>query len=279
VDVNNTVYVSASTSKLILVWRKGSNYSTNSISTNLAEPRSIFVTNNGEVYVGYTGNNRVDKCSVKNQSCDILMYAQGSCDGLFVDINNTIYCSISNHHQVVKTSLDRDLNIAVIVAGNGNAGLASNMLQYPNGIFVNINFNLYVADTLNHRIQLFEPEKLVGKTMAGNGAPETIELNLPMGIVLDADGYLFIVDQGNHRIIGSGPGGFRCIVGCFGGGSASSQLTHPMTMSFDSYGNLFVTDWVNSRVQKFLLATNSCSKYQIFYPKKFLNGSKISAFS
>jgi DNA-binding beta-propeller fold protein YncE len=258
---------------------EGSNYLTNRISTNLPEPRSIFVTNNGEVYVAYRGSNRVDKCSVKNQSCDILTYAQASCDGLFVDINNTIYCSILSLNQVFKTSVGHNLNISDIVAGNGTAGSASNMLNEPHGIFVDINFNLYVADTLNHRIQLFKPEHLVGITVAGGKATETIELNRPMGIVLDADGYLFIVDEGNHRIVGSGPGGFRCLVGCFGSGSASSQLTHPITMSFDSYGNFFVTDFFNARVQKFLLATNSCSKYQIFYPKKSLNGSKISAFS
>ena len=76
---------------------------------------------------------------------------------------------------------------------------------------------------------------------------------------MDADGYLFIVDSSNHRIVGSGPGGFRCVVGCSGSsGPGSYQLNGPQTMSFDSDGNIFVADSGNGRLQKFLLAQNSC---------------------
>ena len=61
------------------------------------------------------------------------------------------------------------------------------------------------------------------------------------------------------RIVGSGPTGFRCVAGCSGTfGSASDKLYYPWTMAFDSHGNIFVVDSWNGRVQKFLLATNSC---------------------
>jgi hypothetical protein len=137
-----------------------------------------------------------------------------------------------------------------------------NMLYYPQGIFVDINFNLFVADCYNHRIQNFQSGQSNGITIAGNGAPQTITLNYPTSVVLDANGYLFIVDCNNNRIVASGSTGFRCVVGCSGAsGSASDQLSHPQTMAFDSYGNIFVTDYLNNRTQKFLLATNSCSKY------------------
>ena len=93
-------------------------------------------------------------------------------------------------------------------------------------------------------------------TAAGNGTPSTIILNLPTGVALDGDEYLFIVDSGGNRIVGSGPNGFRCIVGCL----VSNQLNGPQSLAFDSYGDIYVTDQYNSRVQKFSLATNSCSK-------------------
>jgi sugar lactone lactonase YvrE len=136
------------------------------------------------------------------------------------------------------------------------------MLYNPQGIYVDINFNLYVADSRNNRIQLFQSGQLNATTIAGNGAPETIMLNNPTDVVLDADGYIFIVDSKNYRIVGSGPNGFRCIVGCSGAsGSLSNQLNSPQAMAFDSYGNIFVTDYNNNRIQKFLLATNSCGTY------------------
>ena len=96
---------------------------------------------------------------------------------------------------------------------------------------------------------------------AGNGAPIFISLDNPCGVVLDGQGYLFIVDRGNNRIVGSGPGGFRCIVGCTGtNGCASNQLLAPRRMSFDSVGSIFVVDGGNQRIQKFVLARNTCGE-------------------
>jgi hypothetical protein len=137
------------------------------------------------------------------------------------------------------------------------------MLNTPYGIFVDTNFDLYVADYGNNRIQLFQSGQLSGITLAGaTSLTTTITLNNPTGIVLDADKYLFIADNGNSRIIGSGPNGFRCLFGCFGSwGSASNQLYWPCSLSFDSYGNMFVTDLANSRLQKFILLNNTYGKY------------------
>jgi DNA-binding beta-propeller fold protein YncE len=163
-------------------------------------------------------------------------------------------------HQVVTKSLDDSSNTLKITAGTGCAGSTSTMLYNPCGIYVDINFNLYVADWSNNRIQLFQSGQLNATTVAGTSG--TILLYAPSSVVLDADDYLFIVDCGNSRIIGSGPAGFRCVAGCSGAsGSASNQLYFPYTMAFDSDGNIFVTDGLNSRIQKFVLNNNVCGKY------------------
>ena len=190
----------------------------------------------------------------------LTMYTCGKCFDIFVDISNTLYCSMDSIHQIVTKSLNTVSNALTIIAGTGTAGNTSYMFQYPNGIFVNINFDLYVADWRNNRVQLFRSGELNATTVAGNGAPGTIALNGPIGIVLDADNYLFVADASNNRIVASGPNGFRCLVGCSGGGTASDQLNHPTALSFDSYGNIFVTDCGNSRIQKLNLSTDLCVK-------------------
>ena len=182
------------------------------------------------------------------------------CAGIFVDLNNNLYCSNPDLDQVLSWSLDDPSNRIQIVAGTGCAGSAPNMLAYPYGIFVTISLDLYVADSGNDRIQFFRRGETNAATVAGNGLSGTIfPLRRPTGIVLDADGYLFIVDSENNRIVGSGPSGFRCVVGCTGSnGSALNQLYHPQAMSFDVDGNLFVADTENHRIQKFLLSNNTC---------------------
>jgi hypothetical protein len=225
----------------------------------------MFVTNNGDIYID-NGHykHRVDKWISNTNTFVTVMTVDSSCNGLFIDINDTLYCSLSFNHTVVKRWLNDVMMTSTIAAGTGIPGSASNELNGPMGIFVDTNFDLYVADANNNRIQLFPFGKSNGTTIAGNGSSDlTITLWLPCTIVLDSGKYLFIVDEGNHRVIGSGPNGFRCLVGCNGGGSQSNQLAYPVTLSFDSYGNMFISDQLNNRIQKFLLLTNSCGKCEI----------------
>lgn len=191
------------------------------------------------------------------------MYMDAGCYGLFIDINNTLYCSINSKSKVVTKRLSSASNILTIVAGTGCSGSTSNSLNQPHGIFVYINFDLYVADTGNNRIQLFPLGQLNGVTVAGDGSLKiTITLNYPTDVILDVDKYLFIADYGNNRIVGSGPNGFRCIVGCTGSsGSASNTLFNPISMAFDSYGNIYVVDFNNNRTQKFLRLNNTLGKH------------------
>jgi sugar lactone lactonase YvrE len=149
------------------------------------------------------------------------------------------------------------------VAGDGSAGSASNQLNNPYGIFVDLCFNLYIADYGGNRVQRVSLGQTNATTMAG-GAPQVmINLQTPTDVVLDGNGYLFIVDRGNNRIVGSGPGGFRCVAGCDQTkGDASNQLNWPQGMSFDNHGNIWVVDTDNRRIQKFTLNTSCTGRYR-----------------
>jgi hypothetical protein len=262
VNIDNTVYVADRSLNSILVWLQGNTNPTSTLSGGLANPFGIFASITGDIYIDNSySNGQVDKWSPNGTGNIVTMYVNGRCYGVFVDIYDNLYCALNNFHEVVKRSFNDNANTSTIVAGNGTNGSASNMLNQPRGIFVEINFNLYVADCFNHRVQLFQAGQFNGTTIAGSGATGTITLAYPTDVVLDADGYLFISDTNNNRIVGSSPDGFRCIVGCLGtSGLASNQLNTPWSISFDSYGNIFVADAYNSRIQKFLLAPNSCGK-------------------
>ena len=186
------------------------------------------------------------------------------CWDLFININNVLYCSLSERHQIIAKSLNNDANLLTIVGGTGSAGSTPNALNNPRGIFVNTNFDLYVADCGNDRIQLFPSGKLSATTIVGNGSLSiTITLNCPTSIILDGNNDLYIVDSGNHRIVGPDGNGFTCIIGCSGSsGSASYQLSDPWAISFDSSGNIFVSDQGNNRIQKFSWMTSSSGKYK-----------------
>ncbi len=266
INTNNTVYVANQDLGQIVVWDNESSTPTRIISGNLRNPFSLFVTTSGDIYVDSAKpTGQIDKWTLNSSSGIPTMYTCSKCYGLFVDINNILYCSMRVLHQVVTKSLNSVSNTLTIVAGNGTAGSTSYTLNEPSGIFVDINFDLYVADCGNNRIQLFPSGQLNGTAVPESGSSgATITLKCPTAIVLDRDNNLFILDSHNFRIVRPGPNGFQCLVGCSGSsGSAPNQLSYPNALSFDSYGNMFVTDYSNNRIQKFDLITNLCGKFDI----------------
>ncbi|UJR19624.1 hypothetical protein I4U23_022758 [Adineta vaga] len=261
VNINGTIHVTDRTSNRVQIWHNSSTNVTRTLTDDLVDPLGLIVSSNGDIFVdnGYI-NNQINKWTKNSTRSSIVTYfAGGRCYGLFIDENNTLYCSL-NIHKVIKISLKIRGNMTETVAGTGTVGNTPNTLNWPRGIFVDINFDLYVADGNNNRIQKFLYGQTNGITVVGSGSTTpTFTLNGPSAILLDTDGYLFLVDQNNHRIIGSNADGYKCLVGCSGlAGSTASQLKNPYSMSFDNYGNIYVTDKDNGRVQMFTLTKNSC---------------------
>jgi sugar lactone lactonase YvrE len=143
-------------------------------------------------------------------------------------------------HVVISLSLTVNSTNWTTVAGNYSFRRDTNQLFNPNVIFVNITFYLYVADTYNHRIQLFEIGEPNGTTIVGSEvAANSIALNNLTGIVLDADNNLYIADQ-YRRIVKCDPNGFQCVVVYPNPNSSTTgNLYYPQSLSFDSNGNIF----------------------------------------
>jgi len=261
-NINNTLYAADRQNSRIQMWLQGSVNPDKTISGGFSNPWGLFTRYSGDIYIDDgTSNGRVDKWSVNANSSVPFMTVPGECSCIFIDLIDNLYCSVTFSHQIVKKWLYDNANASVMIAGTGSAGSAAYQLNQPSGVFVDVNFNLYVGDCQNDRIQMFPLGESNAITIAGNGAPGTITLNCPNAVTFDANGYLFITDTFNNRIIGSGPYGFRCLFGCTTiAGSAPNQLDWPGGFSFDTYGNLYVVDQYNYRIQKFILASNSCSK-------------------
>jgi predicted membrane-bound mannosyltransferase/sugar lactone lactonase YvrE len=68
------------------------------------------------------------------------------------------------------------------------------MLNRPHGIAIGPDNLLYIADTNNHRIAVFDQE---GDFMQAIGAGR---LNEPWDVAVSADGYVYVADTWNHRV-------------------------------------------------------------------------------
>ncbi|CAF1457795.1 unnamed protein product, partial [Adineta ricciae] len=260
VDTNDTVYVVDQINSRTLIWFNNSINPTRTIYGDMSKPMCIFVTTSGDTYISdFKANNQTRRWSQNSNGSSLVMYTSSGCYGLFIDINNTLYCSLYNEHIIVKKWLGNNASTVTPIAGNRSNGSGLNQLNNPCGIFVTIDFDLYVADYINKRIQLFQSGQSSGITVAGSSSINvTVKLQGPNAVILDADNYLFITDGSAGRIIGSGPNGFRCIVGCSGSsGSNTNQLSGPWNLAFDSHGNLYANEWNSYRILKYTLLNNT----------------------
>ena len=268
VDVNNTLYLANWANDRVYIFNEGNQVpdKTLTLATGFDAPLAAFATYSGDIYVdnGWSFANILlwPKDTTANTTTKIIEITE-ECYDLFIDISNTIYCAATVWHQILRKWLP-DTRTGFNVAAGTVAGSGASQLNLPKGIFVDANFAIYVADSVNNRIQKFTTGQVDAITVAGTAAPGTIALTYPTDIMLDANGYMFIVDSGKDRIIAQGPYGFRCIFGCAGtAGSGTSQLNDPRSFSFDSYGNIYVANANDPSVKKIVLASNSCSMFSL----------------
>ena len=226
------------------------------MTINLTFSSGFFVTKTGDIYLDHGNHSQVSKRPINTEQSTTVMYVSRGCTSLFVTIDQTLYCAINNGHLVIKMPLGTNVIQLLAAAGTGCPGSTAYMLNQPSGIYIDVNMDLYVADTGNNRIQLFRSGQLDGTTVAGADS----SLSLPTSVVLDGNNSLFIVDSGNHRIVRSTPNGLECIIGC--SASLCSQpdaLCQPLNAIFSRNGDVYVTN--ANGIQKYTLATNSCGKF------------------
>ena len=86
----------------------------------------------------------------------------------------------------------------LILNPSGIAGTAEGQLSSPRNMEIGPDGLIYVADSANHRIQVFDPD---GQFVRGWGSFGTGsgQFNEPWGLAID-DQYLYVADTWNHRI-------------------------------------------------------------------------------
>ena len=76
---------------------------------------------------------------------------------------------------------------------------ANGTLSPPEGIAVDQEGNVYVADTANNRIQVFSSNGTFISKWGTFGVADGF-FNHPTGIAIDQEGKIFVIDNSNNRI-------------------------------------------------------------------------------
>jgi DNA-binding beta-propeller fold protein YncE len=192
---------------------------------------------------------------------------------------------------------DPDPIVDVITfAGSGDTGYAEGTgeeakFHWPEGVAVDVNGYVYVADTYNHRIRKITPEGVVS-TLAGSGlgyaegTGEEAKFNLPRGMAVDGAGNVYVADSGNHRIRMISPQG---VVSTFAGSGewghldgkrSVAKFNEPRGVAVDGAGNVYVADYNNHRIRKIISSTGEVSTFAGTGANSYLEGHRsVAQFS
>ncbi|CAF3596071.1 unnamed protein product, partial [Rotaria sp. Silwood2] len=87
--------------------------------------------------------------------------------GLALDSNNALYICDTLNHRIQKWLAGASNGSTVAGQANGVGGSSDTQLNYPTGIVVDSNGNIFVVDTKNHRVQMWREGASSGITVAG----------------------------------------------------------------------------------------------------------------
>jgi len=251
-------------------------------------PEGVAVDGSGNVYVADTHNDTIRKISSAGMVTTFAGTAgvEGSADGtgpaaqfqqpgaVAVDANGNVYVADTGNCTIRKIT---PAGVVTTLAGTARVeGSADGMgpaaqFAAPEGLAVDANGNVYVADTFNETIRKVTPAGMV-TTVAGtagfigsaDGTGSSALFDTPYGVAVDASGNLYVGDTENDTIRKITPGG---IVTTFAGSvgnvdavgvyaraadgiGAAAGFDYPSGLAVDGNGNIYVADKLNNEIRK-----------------------------
>ena len=255
-------------------------------SAALNNPFSVAVDGSGNILIGDSNNNRIREVSSSGIITTVAGNGSGSFSGdggpatsaalsnpmgVAVDASGNLFIADFFNDRIRKVSSSG--NITTVAGDNQPCSFPTDGLQAtsqplcePEGVAVDANGNLFIADTFTWKILKVSTNGILTTVagslaygLSGDGGPATSAvLNYPAGVAVDVSGNVFIADTTNERIRKVSAGGIISTIAGNenfgfsgdGGPATSASLNYPYGVALDGFGNLFIADENNNRIRK-----------------------------
>ncbi|HEY6446432.1 MAG TPA: SMP-30/gluconolactonase/LRE family protein [Acidobacteriaceae bacterium] len=178
-------------------------------------------------------------------------------NGLAIDTTNRfLYVCDTQQDQILVYDADTQKLLRRLGTGGKNHYLTSNGdFAAPQGVAVDKDGNVYVTDTLNDRVEIFDADgefiSTFGKAGDGPGA-----FARPKGIAVDGDGHIWVADEMQDRLqVFNKEGQLLTWIGT-GHGELPGQFKALVGVAIDKQNHVYTTEQYPGRVQEFRYVTD-----------------------
>jgi DNA-binding beta-propeller fold protein YncE len=218
------------------------------VHAGLAQPLGIAVDSQQRVYLGEGQNGRV---SIFDQGWKLL-YRLGQGDGEFLMPNHlAVPPGVGNGEVYVSDSRANAVKVyrgATLVTQFGSLGKGPGQFDFPAGICLSAEGEVFVVDQNNDRLQVFDRtgayrrEFRLGSTRPAGRA---------QAVASDTQRRLYVADayQGTVKVLDADTGALLASVGVFG--STPGRLNSPGGLARDPYNRLWVASANGGRIDRF----------------------------
>jgi DNA-binding beta-propeller fold protein YncE len=219
------------------------------LQVSLKTPVGVTVDAQDNIYVGDTGIGAIMQFGP--DFAFVRMFGRAgevsTPSGLAIDQTlNRLYAVDAQKHALVVL----DLATGQVVKRVGAKGAKHGDFGYPSGVTVGPDGRVYVTDTMNYRVQVFDRDLKFVRAFGSLGDTPG-KFRRPKGIAVDGDGIVYVVDSDfNNFQMFNGEGQPLLAVGEYG--TRPGQMTLPAGVCIQrSTRKIYVADQANQRIQVF----------------------------
>lgn len=223
----------------------------NSVHAHFVRIIGLAMDDNDRLFVSDPGLRHVIVFNKDHKAEDVLTDGMADPGGLAIDTQNRLlYVADIELDQVLVYDADTlKLLRKIGTTGHKHELTTPGDFSKPTGVAVDAEGNLYVADTMNNRIEIFDADGQFVSTFgkAGDGPGYFAR---PKGVAIDGDGHIWVADGVQDRVQVFNKDG-QLLIALGGHGLLPGQFQGLVGITIDKKNRVFTTEIFPGRAQQF----------------------------